>query len=106
MTKGYWIAHVDISDPEGYKRYQEANALPFKQYGARFLARGGESELVEGQVRSRHVIIEFPSYKAAVECYHSEQYQLAKSYRADAGVGDIVIVAGYDGIQPSDSDNA
>lgn len=33
MSKGYWIAHVDISDPEGYKAYQAANAEPFAKYG-------------------------------------------------------------------------
>lgn len=103
MTKGYWIAHVDVLDADGYKRYQAANAAPFEQYGARFLARGGDSTLVEGEVRSRHVIIEFPSYEAALDCYHCEAYQTAKSYRAEAGIGDIVIVAGYDGVQPGES---
>jgi len=100
MPKGYWIAHVDISNPEGYKAYQDANAKPFAHYGARFLARGGDSELVEGASRSRHVIIEFPTYEAACDCYHCEDYQYAKSLRAGAGIADIIIVAGYDGIQP------
>lgn len=101
MAKGYWIALVDISDPEGYKRYQAANAEPFAKYGAKFLVRGGESESVEGAARSRQVIIEFPSYEAARECYHCSEYQYAKSLRAEAGVADIVIVAGYEGPQPS-----
>ncbi len=35
--KGYWLAHVDISDPEGYKPYQVANAIAFGKYGGRFL---------------------------------------------------------------------
>ena len=26
MAKGYWIANVDITDPEGYKAYVAANA--------------------------------------------------------------------------------
>lgn len=100
MKKGYWIAHVDISDPEGYKRYQAANAEPFAKYGAKFLVRAGENEVTEGGFRSRHVIIEFPSYKAAQECYHSAEYQYAKSLRADAGIADLIIVEGYDGPQP------
>jgi len=37
MPKGYWIAHVDVSDPEKYKDYAAANAIAFKKYGARFL---------------------------------------------------------------------
>ena len=101
MTKGYWIAHVDISDPDGYKKYQEANAIPFAQYGAKFLVRGGSSEVVEGKFRSRSVIIEFDSFEDAVNCYQSEGYQKAKSLRENAGIGDIIIVEGYDGTQPA-----
>lgn len=100
MKKGYWIAHVDISNPEGYKLYQAANAEPFAQFGAKFLVRAGDNEVVEGQFRSRHVIIEFPSYQSALECYQSEGYQHAKSLREHAGVADIIIVEGYDGTQP------
>jgi uncharacterized protein (DUF1330 family) len=37
MAKGYWVARVDVADPEQYKAYVAANAEPFKKYGARFL---------------------------------------------------------------------
>jgi uncharacterized protein (DUF1330 family) len=100
MAKGYWMAHVDISDPDGYKLYQAANAEPFKQYGAKFLVRAGDNQQVEGSVRSRHVIIEFPSYQQALDCYHSFGYQNAKALREPAGIADIFIVEGYEGIQP------
>ena len=40
--KGYWIAHVNITNPERYKDYVAANAAPLKKYGARFLVRAGE----------------------------------------------------------------
>ena len=43
MAKGYWIAHVDVADPEGYKAYFAANAEPFAKYGARFLVRSGRT---------------------------------------------------------------
>ncbi|MCP4431919.1 MAG: DUF1330 domain-containing protein [Gammaproteobacteria bacterium] len=101
MAKGYWIGHVDISDLDGYKKYQEANAKPFAKYGAKFLVRGGESEIVEGEFRSRSVIIEFGSYEDAVNCYHSEDYQSAKLLRENAGKANIIIVEGYGGPQPA-----
>jgi len=41
MSKGYWIARVDITDLEKYQTYIAANAEPLKKYGARFLVRGG-----------------------------------------------------------------
>jgi len=103
MAKGYWIAHVDVHDAEAYKKYVAANAGPFKEFGARFLVRAGDFETVEGKVRSRNVVIEFPSYEAALECYRSPAYQKAMSFRKDASQGDLVIVEGYDGPQPGDA---
>jgi uncharacterized protein (DUF1330 family) len=100
MPKGYWIVHVDIRDAAAYARYQAANAIAFRKYGARFLARGGEHEVVEGTSRTRHVILEFPSYQAALDCYRSPEYQAAKALRQGAGEGDFVVIAGYEGPQP------
>jgi uncharacterized protein (DUF1330 family) len=100
MAKGYWVAQVDVSDMEQYKQYIAANAKPFREYGARFLARGGQSENPEGSRRSRTVVIEFPSYHAALDCYRSADYQAAIKLRAPASVADIVIIEGYEGIQP------
>lgn len=97
MTKGYWIGRVDVEDLETYKTYVAANAAPFAEYGARFLVRGGQFENPEGNARSRNVVIEFPSYEAALACYHSEGYQAAKALRDPVSTGDIVIVEGYDG---------
>lgn len=101
MPKGYWVAHVDVSDPEKYKGYVAANAIAFKKYGARFLVRGGKFENPEGSTRARNVVIEFPSYQAALDCWHSPEYKHALSIRASISQGDIVIVEGYDGPQPS-----
>ena len=93
--KGYWIAHVDITDMDGYKRYQVANAKPFGMYGARFLVRGGRQEVLEGKARSRTVVLEFPSYEAAVACYRSPEYQAAKAVRTGKGEIDLLINDGY-----------
>ena len=49
MAKGYWIALVDVSDPEGYKAYIAGNATAFRKFGGRFLVRGGKSERPEGK---------------------------------------------------------
>ena len=101
MPKGYWIARVDIIDPERYKAYIAANAQPLKKYGARFLVRAGRFENPEGATRSRNVVIEFPSYQAALDCYQSPEYQEAIRLRLPVSTGDIVIIEGYDGPQPS-----
>jgi uncharacterized protein (DUF1330 family) len=44
--------------------------------------------------RERHVVIQFPSYQAALDCYNSAEYQAARAYRAEAGVATIVLVEG------------
>lgn len=101
MAKGYWIVRVDIADAERYKDYIAANAGPFKTYGARFLARGGRYENPEGSSRARNAVIEFPSYQAAVDCWHSPEYQDVMRIRLPVSTADLVIVEGYDGPQPS-----
>ncbi|WP_137702036.1 DUF1330 domain-containing protein [Marimonas lutisalis] len=97
MPKGYWIGRVDVDDIDAYMKYVEANAKPFGEYGARFLVRGGQFENPEGTARSRNVVIEFPSYQAALDCYSSESYQAAKALRDPVSTGDIIIIEGYDG---------
>ena len=97
MTKGYWIGHMDVDDMEVYKTYIAANAAPFAEYGARFLVRGGDQQVREGQMRSRTVVLEFDSYETAVACYESEGYKQAKALRDPVSTGDMVIIKGYDG---------
>ena len=79
--KGYWIAHVDVTDPESYKDYIAANAVAFRQYGGRFLVRGGASETMEGRFRARTVIVEFKDYATALACYQSAEYAGAMAIR-------------------------
>jgi uncharacterized protein (DUF1330 family) len=101
MTKGYWIARVDVADAEKYKAYIAANAEPFRKYGARFLVRAGRFENPEGASRTRNVVIEFPSYQAALDCWKSPEYQDAIKLRVPVSTIDLVIIEGYDGVQPS-----
>jgi uncharacterized protein (DUF1330 family) len=100
MAKGYWIAHVDVNDPEEYKAYIAANAIPFAKYGARYLVRAGSNQTKEGGFRARHVVLEFKDYETALACYDSSEYLHAISLRAKASIADLVIIEGYDGQQP------
>jgi uncharacterized protein (DUF1330 family) len=101
MAKGYWIARVDVADPESYKAYVAANAEPFRKFGARFLVRAGQFENPEGSARSRNVVLEFPSYQAALDCWNSPEYRKAIAFRLPpVAEADVVIVEGYDGPQP------
>ncbi|MEX0405625.1 DUF1330 domain-containing protein [Aquibium sp. LZ166] len=97
MPKAYWIAHVDVRDPERYKDYVTTAKPAFEKYGAKFLARGGTYEAMEGRGRGRNVVIEFPSLQAARDCYNSADYQAAKAIRQTVADAEMVIVEGYDG---------
>jgi len=94
MPKGYWIARVDIRDAEGYKQYVATAAPAFARFGARFLARGGAYEALEGTARARNVVIEFPSLAAARDCYRSPEYQAAAAIRQKFADAELVIVEG------------
>jgi uncharacterized protein (DUF1330 family) len=65
------------------------------------LVRGGSFEVLEGSSRQKTVVLEFPSYQAALACYQSPEYQSALSLRLDIAICDLVIIEGYDGPQPS-----
>ena len=95
--KGYWIAHIDVRDPEAYKAYQAANAAPFGRFGGRFLVRGGRQQVTEGKARSRCVVLEFPSYQAALDCYRSPDYQAALALRLGKGDVDLVVIEQFAG---------
>jgi uncharacterized protein (DUF1330 family) len=100
MAKGYWIGRVDVHNEEGYKPYAAANAAIFKKFGGRFVVRAGTFTGVEGESRSRNVVIEFPDYETALACYRSPEYQANIKVRQPHSSADLLVIEGYDGPQP------
>ena len=100
MAKGYWIGRVDVHNEEGYKPYAAANGAIFKKFGGRYVVRAGTFTGVEGQSRSRNVVIEFADYAAAMACYRSPEYQENIKRRQPYSMADLIIIEGYDGPQP------
>ncbi len=100
MPKGYWIPHIDVSDPEGYKAYMAATPPAHEKYAGTALVRGGRSEVVEGRQRSRNVLREFADYATALACYRSPEYQSARLLRLPHSQCDFIIAEGYEGAQP------
>jgi uncharacterized protein (DUF1330 family) len=101
MPKGYWIAHVNVTNPERYKDYFAANAVVFKKWNARFVVRGGKHEVRKGPDYSRNIVLEFDSYETAKACYDSPEYQAAARIRDEAADVAIMIIEGYDGAPPA-----
>ena len=97
-AKGYWIAHVNVTDPERYKDYIAANAVAFRKFNARFLVRAGNALAPTGSLGGRrHIVIEFDSFADAKACYESTEYQAAAKIRDEASDAHLVIIEGYAG---------
>lgn len=95
MAKGYIIARVRIDDLDQYKKYMAVSPDALAAFDGKFLVRGGQHSTVEGETEERRmVIVEFPSYARALECYNSEIYQDVKKLREGAGEAQFVVVEG------------
>jgi uncharacterized protein (DUF1330 family) len=103
MAKGYWIARIDVHNPDGYKEYIAQNGAVFAKYGGHFLVRAGRHVSKEGSARTRNVVIEFRDYETAIACYNSPEYVRLVALRSPHSEGDLVIIEGYDGPQPGES---
>jgi uncharacterized protein (DUF1330 family) len=94
MPKGYIIGHITVRDPEDYKEYIERDTPILEGLGAKFIVRGGQSEIVEGETFERHVVIEFESYEAAKRAYHDPDYQVVAEIRRRSADSTILLVEG------------
>jgi uncharacterized protein (DUF1330 family) len=91
----YLIANVRIHDREIYKLYVARSSAIISKHGGKILARGGATEVLEGDSSApRVVIIEFQSMDAARDFYRSPEYQEAKRLRAGVSEAQFVIVEG------------
>jgi uncharacterized protein (DUF1330 family) len=97
MAKGYWVAHITVDNLDAYQAYRALVPGVLAAHGGKFMVRAGAQTVVEGNVRPRTVVIEFPSLRAATDCYNSDAYQAAKKLRTDVSSGDVCIVEGWDG---------
>jgi uncharacterized protein (DUF1330 family) len=91
----YVIAEIDITDPETYKEYQTRVPPTVKQYGGRFLVRGGKVVPKDGGwAPKRVIVIEFPSLEAAQQWYHSSEYAPLLDIRLRATNSKLILVDG------------
>jgi uncharacterized protein (DUF1330 family) len=91
----YVIVEVDVTDPERYERYKAATPAAIAAGGGRFLVRGGELTVLEGDWQpSRLVVVEFEDLAAAERWYESEAYQAAKKLREGGARMRMVAVQG------------
>ena len=94
MPKGYWIVHIEVSDPAAYDGYRKSVAPFLAANGGTFLVRAGRAKLVEGALKPRHVVIEFSDYERSLAAYEGAEYQAIRAVRLPVSTGDVVVVEG------------
>lgn len=91
----YFIARVNIIDPEKYREYTKVTPGVIEKYGGKFVVRAGKTVTLDGpEVTDRIVVIEFPTLDKVQEFYNSEEYQQAKKLKEGAYTGWAVAVEG------------
>jgi uncharacterized protein (DUF1330 family) len=94
----YVVVNVEVLDPALYEEYKRQAPSSIAAHGGRYLARGGEVQVMEGRGRPpRLVILEFPSAAKAKAWWESSEYSSARRLRQSCARADLVIV---DGVPP------
>ena len=95
--KVYLIAHIEVTNPELMEKYRELVPKIVAKYQGKYLVRGGDSEILEGDYfKHRIVLLEFPSRQQANNFYNSEDYAPLKILRIEAGNNSSVLVEGIE----------
>ena len=93
----YIVVHVDVHDPVRYETYKAMAPASIRQYGGRYLTRGGAVEVLEGDwTPKRLVILEFPSMEQAKAFWDSPEYAEAKALRMATATSEVVLMEGLD----------
>ena len=91
----YVVFAITITDPTRYADYARHTPRVIAQYGGRMLVRGGDPEVIEGQMPGqRIVVLEFADRAAAKRFVSSPEYQAIVGIRHLASTGAGVIVDG------------
>jgi uncharacterized protein (DUF1330 family) len=91
----YVLAQINVTDPERYEGYKRLAQIAVERYGGRYVARGGETVVFEGDWRpSRVVILEFPDLERSRAFYDSPEYGAARARRSGAADVTMIAVAG------------
>ncbi|OUW00605.1 MAG: hypothetical protein CBD16_06325 [Betaproteobacteria bacterium TMED156] len=95
MPKAYVIGQNTIKNLDKYKLYAEKVPKTLVQFGGKFLSRGGDTLILDGEpAGKRNVIIEFPDIESAKAWYFSSDYQKIVTERKDNATGYLIISEG------------
>jgi uncharacterized protein (DUF1330 family) len=93
----YVIVEIEIVDPIGYEDYKKDAAATVHRYGGKYIARGGKTEVLEGDWQpKRIVILQFPTMARAKEWLNCEEYREPRKKRHATAKTNMIVVEGCD----------
>ncbi len=91
----YVIVNIDIKDSPAYEAYRAAVPAFIHKYGGEYLARGGATEVLEGDWKPKRVaLLKFPDLAAVKAFLNDPEYQPLKSLRHGIAHSQMVAVEG------------
>lgn len=91
----YFIAQIDIHDPEEYALYEEGFDDIFSHYDGEVVVVDDQPSVLEGDwLRSRIVIIRFRDEEEAKRWYGSDEYRKLVRHRHRSSKADIILAKG------------
>jgi uncharacterized protein (DUF1330 family) len=94
----YVIVNIEVTDQDAFEHYRASVPEVLARFGGRYLVRGGNLHVIEGEpALKRLVILEFPDMDAARAFYGSEEYAPLLKLRMAAARSEMVLVDGYAG---------
>lgn len=91
----YVVVDIDVRDPEKYEEAKRLTPATVAAFGGRYLARGGQTERLEGSWSpQRLVILEFESIERAKEWLESPEYQPVRAIRQRYAETNMVVTEG------------
>ncbi len=89
----YIIASYDIIDPKGYEDYVPGVIPLLQRHGARVLVADYNANVLEGEKRSVHVVLQFDSDEAALRWYHDPAYGPVRKLRLGSCTNNSLVLA-------------
>jgi uncharacterized protein (DUF1330 family) len=81
----YIIAEIDVHDAARYEQYKALAPDAIARYGGRYLVRGGDAAVLEGDWKPKRVVVlEFPTLEVAKQFHDSPEYRAARQKREGA----------------------
>jgi len=69
MMAAYVIVEIEIIDPVGYEEYKKQAAATVHKYGGKYIARGGKTQVLEGDWKP----------KRRLSCFSSNRWNAPKN---------------------------